>query len=223
MKGGGTGGGRSQVVPMEEINLHFTGDFHAITSAHNLLAAAIDNHLHHGNALGIDVRQVLWKRVLDVNDRALRNVVVGLGRAHGRRAARGGLPHHLGLRDHGRALPGRGPERSQAAARPHGGRADRRRQAGDRRRARRDRRDGRAAARRHPPEPGADDGGHARARARRAVRQHRPRLQLGAGHPAGAQARRHLPHRGRLRHRPGRREVLRHQVPRSPGSGPTRP
>src|SRR5262249_21490363 len=79
MKGGGTGGGLSQVVPMEDINLHFTGDFHAITSAHNLLAAAIDNHLHHGNALGIDVRQVLWRRVLDVNDRALRDIVVGLG------------------------------------------------------------------------------------------------------------------------------------------------
>jgi formate--tetrahydrofolate ligase len=79
MKGGGTGGGRSQLVPMEDINLHFTGDFHAITSAHNLLAAALDNHLHHGNPLGIDVRQVLWRRVLDVNDRALRNVVVGLG------------------------------------------------------------------------------------------------------------------------------------------------
>src|SRR6202171_4943069 len=79
MKGGGTGGGRSQVVPMEDINLHFTGDFHAITSAHNLLAAAIDNHLHHGNPLGIDVRQVAWKRILDVNDRALRDVVVGLG------------------------------------------------------------------------------------------------------------------------------------------------
>jgi formate--tetrahydrofolate ligase len=79
MKGGGTGGGRAQVVPMDEINLHFTGDFHAVTSAHNLLAAAIDNHLHHGNPLGIDVRQVAWKRVLDVNDRALRDVVVGLG------------------------------------------------------------------------------------------------------------------------------------------------
>jgi len=79
MKGGGTGGGRSQVVPMEDINLHFTGDFHAITSAHNLLAATVDNHLHHGNALGMDVRQVLWRRVLDVNDRALRNIVVGLG------------------------------------------------------------------------------------------------------------------------------------------------
>src|SRR6266849_4687946 len=79
MKGGGTGGGRSQVVPMDKINLHFTGDFHAITSAHNLLAAALDNHVHHGNPLGIDVRQVAWKRILDVNDRALRNVIVGLG------------------------------------------------------------------------------------------------------------------------------------------------
>src|SRR6266853_158872 len=79
MKGGGTGGGRSQVVPMDEINLHFTGDFHAITSAHNLLAAALDNHVHHGNPLGIDVRQVAWKRILDVNARALRNVIVGLG------------------------------------------------------------------------------------------------------------------------------------------------
>jgi len=79
LKGGGTGGGRSQVVPMDEINLHFTGDFHAVTSAHNLLAAALDNHLHHGNALGIDPRQVFWKRALDVNDRALRKTVIGLG------------------------------------------------------------------------------------------------------------------------------------------------
>src|SRR5262245_60867213 len=79
MKGGGTGGGRSQVVPMDEINLHFTGDFHAVTSANNLLAAVLDNHLHHGNALGIDPRQVFWKRALDVNDRALRKNVLGLG------------------------------------------------------------------------------------------------------------------------------------------------
>jgi formate--tetrahydrofolate ligase len=79
MKGGGTGAGRSQLVPSERINLHFTGDFHAITSAHNLLAALIDNHLYWGNALRIDPRRVLWKRVLDMNDRALRNVIVGLG------------------------------------------------------------------------------------------------------------------------------------------------
>jgi formate--tetrahydrofolate ligase len=79
MKGGATGGGRSIVVPVEDINLHFTGDFHAITAAHNLLSSMVDNHLHQGNALGIDVRRVWWRRVLDVNDRALRHLVVGLG------------------------------------------------------------------------------------------------------------------------------------------------
>lgn len=79
MKGGATGGGYSQVLPMDEINLHFTGDFHAITSANNVLAALIDNHIHQGNELGIDPRRITFKRVLDVNDRALREVVVGLG------------------------------------------------------------------------------------------------------------------------------------------------
>jgi formate--tetrahydrofolate ligase len=79
MKGGAAGGGYAQVVPMEDINLHFTGDFSAIAIATNLLAALIDNHVHHGNALGIDVRRVTWRRVLDVNDRALRDTVIGLG------------------------------------------------------------------------------------------------------------------------------------------------
>ena len=79
MKGGGAGGGFSQVIPMEDINLHFNGDFHAITSAHNLLAASLDNHLHHGNKLNIDHRRIVWNRVLDLNDRALRQAVVGLG------------------------------------------------------------------------------------------------------------------------------------------------
>lgn len=84
IKGGAAGGGYSQVVPMEQINLHFTGDFHAITSANNTLAALIDNHIHQGNSLGIDPRRVTWQRCLDVNDRALRNVVTGLGGpAHG--------------------------------------------------------------------------------------------------------------------------------------------
>ena len=84
MKGGAAGGGYAQVVPMEDINLHFTGDFHAITTAHNLLAAIIDNHIQQGNALDLDVRRITWKRVLDLNDRALRHVVVGMGgRAHG--------------------------------------------------------------------------------------------------------------------------------------------
>lgn len=79
IKGGAAGGGYSQVLPMEDINLHFTGDTHAITAANNLLAAAIDNHVHQGNALRIDVRRIIWKRVMDMNDRALRNVVVGMG------------------------------------------------------------------------------------------------------------------------------------------------
>ena len=84
LKGGAAGGGYAQVVPMEDINLHFTGDFHAITTAHNLLAAVIDNHIQQGNTLDIDVRRVGWKRVLDLNDRALRHVVIGMGgKAHG--------------------------------------------------------------------------------------------------------------------------------------------
>ena len=78
-KGGATGGGYAQVIPMEDINLHFTGDFHAITAAHNLLAAMIDNHVHWGNALDIDVRRIVWRRVLDVNDRALRDIVQSIG------------------------------------------------------------------------------------------------------------------------------------------------
>lgn len=79
IKGGASGGGYSQVVPMEDINLHFTGDLHAISTANNLLASLIDNHIHHGNECNIDVRRIVWKRVVDLNDRALRNVVVGLG------------------------------------------------------------------------------------------------------------------------------------------------
>lgn len=79
VKGGAAGGGYAQVVPMEDINLHFTGDFHAITTAHNLISALLDNHIQQGNVLGIDPRRIVWKRVLDMNDRALRNVVVGLG------------------------------------------------------------------------------------------------------------------------------------------------
>ncbi len=79
IKGGAAGGGYSQVIPMEDINLHFTGDFHAITSAHNLLSAMLDNHLHHGNALGIDHRRITWPRAIDMNDRALRKVTIGLG------------------------------------------------------------------------------------------------------------------------------------------------
>jgi formate--tetrahydrofolate ligase len=91
MNGGATGGGRAQVGPMEDINLHFTGDFHAVTSAHNLLAAMIDNHIYWGNALGIDVRRVVWRRVLDMNDRALRDIVQSLG------GATNGFPRQSGF------------------------------------------------------------------------------------------------------------------------------
>jgi formate--tetrahydrofolate ligase len=91
IKGGAAGAGYSQVVPMEAVNLHLTGDFHAVTSAHNLLTAMVDNHLHHGNELGIDERTIAWRRVLDVNDRALRNVVVGLG------ARMDGVPRQSGF------------------------------------------------------------------------------------------------------------------------------
>jgi formate--tetrahydrofolate ligase len=90
-KGGATGGGRAQVAPMDEINLHFTGDFHAVTAAHNLLAAMIDNHVHWGNQLDIDVRRVTWRRVLDVNDRALREIVQSVG------GAANGFPRESGF------------------------------------------------------------------------------------------------------------------------------
>jgi formate--tetrahydrofolate ligase len=83
VKGGAAGGGYAQVVPMDEINLHFTGDFHAITAAHNLLSAMLDNHIHHGNALGLDSRRITWPRTIDMNDRALRQIVVGLGGLNG--------------------------------------------------------------------------------------------------------------------------------------------
>jgi formate--tetrahydrofolate ligase len=91
MKGGATGGGYAQVIPMEDINLHFTGDFHAITSAHALLSAMLDNHLHQGNDSGLDPRRITWKRALDMNDRALRNIVVGLG------GATSGIPREDGF------------------------------------------------------------------------------------------------------------------------------
>ncbi len=91
IKGGAAGGGYSQVVPMEDINLHFTGDFHAVTAAHNLLAAMVDNHLHHGNELGLSLIDFSWRRVLDENDRALRNIVVGLG------ARLDGVPRQTGF------------------------------------------------------------------------------------------------------------------------------
>src|SRR6266700_4385505 len=91
IKGGAAGGGYSQAVPFERLNLHLTGDMHAVTAAHNTLSAMIDNHLHHGNALGLDLRNITWRRVLDVNDRALRSVVSGLG------SKQDGVPRQTGF------------------------------------------------------------------------------------------------------------------------------
>ena len=115
-KGGATGGGYSQVVPMDEINLHFTGDFHAITAAHNLLAAMVDNHIHWGNALGIDVRRVRWRRALDVNDRNLRARGDRAWRIGQWRAERGRVRHHGRIRSDGDPVPCGGSCRPQGAA-----------------------------------------------------------------------------------------------------------
>ena len=214
MKGGAAGGGWSQVVPMTDINLHFTGDFAAIAAANNLLAALIDNHVHHGNELDIDVRSVTWKRVLDTNDRALREVVVAHGRPRQRLPPRGRLRHRGGLRADGDLLPDRVVGRPQAAASATSSSATTaRRSPVTARDLGAARRDGGAAPRRAGAQPGADARGRAGLRARRPVRQHRPRLQLGDGDPRRAAAGRHRRHRGRLRRRPGRGEVRRHQVP----------
>ena len=119
MKGGAAGGGYSQVVPMTDINLHFTGDFAAIAAANNLLAALIDNHVHHGNELDIDVRSVTWKRVLDMNDRALREVDRRPRRPRQRLPPRGRLRHRGRLGADGDLLPHRVVGRPQAAHRRH--------------------------------------------------------------------------------------------------------
>ena len=213
VKGGAAGGGYAQVVPMEDINLHFTGDFHAITSAHNLLSALLDNHIYWGNALGIDARRIAWRRVLDMNDRALRSIVNSLG------GVANGFPREDGFditvasevmailclamdlkdleRRLGNIVVGYTRDRKPVtAARPQGRR----------------RHDG-AAQGRADAEPGADAGEQPRLHPRRTVRQHRARLQLGARHQDRAQAVRLRGDGGRLRRRPRRGEVLRHQVP----------
>jgi formate--tetrahydrofolate ligase len=182
MKGGAAGGGYAQVVPMEDINLHFTGDFHAIALANNLLAALIDNHIHHGNALDIDVRRITWKRVVDMNDRALRDITVGLG------GPANGFPREDGfdivvasevmaifclatslqdLKERlGRIVVADTRDKPAGAAPATWGA----------------RRDGRAAEGRAGAQPGADAGAQPGADPRRPVRQHRARLQLGHRH-----------------------------------------
>ena len=121
MKGGATGGGKASLVPEEDINLHFTGDFHAITAAHNLLAALLDNHIHYGNPPEVDPRRISWRRVIDMNDRALRHVVIGPGRRGERTGGAGGraLQRAAGEdRDGGQGHGGGQSHRLRAAERP---------------------------------------------------------------------------------------------------------
>ena len=186
IKGGAAGGGLTQVVPMEDLNLHFTGDFHAIGAANNMLAAFIDAHLFHGNKLGIDPLQVTWRRAIDMNDRHLRNTVTGLGgRTHG-------IPRETGfditaaseimaimgmatsLRDLRRRL-GEITVGYTYEGEPVTGRADRLR----------GRHDG-AAEGRAQAQPDPDPGGPAGLHAHRPVRQHRARQQLDRGRPGRA-------------------------------------
>ena len=105
MKGGAAGGGYAQVIPMTDINLHFTGDFHAIGAAHNLLSALIDNHIHWDNQLNIDPRRITWKRVVDMNDRSLRDITCGLGGSWQRHTQTKWLRYNSCFRDHGSVLP----------------------------------------------------------------------------------------------------------------------
>ena len=119
MKGGGAGGGASEMLPMMDINLHFNGDFHAVSSAHNLLAALVDNTLHNGNPSRLDPRRVTWKRVIDMNDRALRDIIIGLGGRSRRHSARERLRHHGRERSDGDPLPRQRHTGPQGAARAH--------------------------------------------------------------------------------------------------------
>ena len=114
-KGGATGGGKASLAPVDKINLHFNGDFHAITSAHNLLAALLDTHLHFGNELRLDPREILWPRAMDMNDRALRRIVTGIGGRDGRPGARDRVRHHGRVRDHGDSRARREPRRPARA------------------------------------------------------------------------------------------------------------
>jgi formate--tetrahydrofolate ligase len=211
LKGGAAGGGQAQVVPMESINLHFTGDLHAITCAHNVLASLVDNALHFREG-SLDPRKTTWKRVLDVNDRSLRHVIVGLDGD--------GVPRQTGFditaASEVMAVFCLACDRADLRARlarivvgeTYDGRAGHRRRSGGRRPH------GRAAGRGAGAQPGADPGRHTRPGARGALRQHRPRHQQPHRHPHGVAPGRLCHHRGRLRLRSGGGEVLRHRVSR---------
>jgi formyltetrahydrofolate synthetase len=213
IKGGAAGGGHAQVVPMEDINLHFTGDFSAIALANNLLAALVDNHIHHGNELGIDVRRISWKRVVDMNDRALRDIVVSLG------GTANGYPREDGfdivvasevmaifcLATSVQDLKQRlgnivvGYTREEKPVRARDLKAD----------------GAMTVLLKDAIKPNLVQTleNNPAIHPRRPVRQHRARLQFGDCHPGCVQAGRLRRHRSRLRRGPGRREVHRHQVP----------
>lgn len=188
VKGGAAGGGYAQVVPMEDINLHFTGDIHAVTTAHNLLAALLDNHLHQGNELQIDPRSVPFRRVMDMNERALRNIVVGLG------GKAQGVPREDGfmisVASEVMAILCLAADLTDLKKRLGGDycRLYRCRGTGAGLRSARERRHGAAAERRNQTESRPDFGKHTRFYPRRAVRQYRPRLQQCRGDQTGPEA-----------------------------------
>ncbi len=206
IKGGAAGGGYAQVVPMEELNLHFTGDFHAITSANNLLAALLDNHIQQGNELRIDSRQIVWKRCMDMNDRVLRNIVVGLGSKmdgyvredHFVITVASEIMAILCLAEDMGDLKKR-LSRIIVAYNEEGDPVT----AGDLQAV-----GAMAAEGCHEAEPGPDPGAYAGAGARGALCQYRPRVQLRPGDQGGAEDGGLLYHGGRLRRRPGGGEVL---------------
>ena len=222
MKGGAAGGGYAQVVPMEDINLHFTGDFSAIALANNLLAAMIDNHIHHGNACGFDVRRITWRRVVDCNDRALRDITVGLGGPGNGYPRQDGFDIVVASEVMAIFCLVDQPQGPEGAPRQDRRRLHARPQADPRARHQGARRDGGAAEGCARAEPRADAREQSRLHPRRPVREHRARLQLGDGDQDGAQARRLRRHRRRLRRRPRRREVRGHQVPQGGPRSPTR-
>ena len=213
MKGGAAGGGYAQVVPMEDINLHFTGDFHAITAAHNLLSAMIDNHLYWGNALGIDSRRIVWRRVIDMNDRALRESSASLG------GVANGFPREAGfditVASEIMAILCLATDIAdlEKRHRRHRHRPQPRQEPGDGPRPQGRRRDDGAAQEGDAAEPGADAREQPGLRPWRALRQYRAWLQFGDGDEDGAEARRLRRHRGGVRRRPRGGEILRHQVP----------
>ena len=208
-KGGATGGGKASLAPLDKINLHFTGDFHAITAAHNLLAALLDTHLHFGNELGIDPKEILWPRAIDMNDRVVTSDRHRPGRPRQRARARDRVRDHGGVGDHGDPRARREPQRPPPAPRRHRRRLQLRGNAGARGGPEGGRPDDGAAQRRAAPQSGADDGGRACHRALRPVWQHRARHEQrpGPAHwPASVGLR---DQRDRVCRRSGRREVLR--------------